>query len=200
MELKRNPEELAQIALELLDETDKLEQEKDWVNAIEKYQQAAEYLKQSGYLQHRIQDIYARIEEINNFIKQDQLYQSQIQKTQIEQLQDEAFALLDVSKELELKGSFKEAIQQYMAAIRLLVKSGWTEIQLENLKLKVVSLAQNLDSQKLVQEQKDAAYSQQQPHISDQIPSEQLTSYDQIEAKQKSQALQEYKTNKKQRE
>jgi hypothetical protein len=198
MELKRNPEELAQIALELLNETDRLEQEKDWANAIDKYQQAAEYLKQSGYLQHRIQDIYARIDEINNFIKQEQLYKSQIQKTQIEQLQDEAFALLDVAKELELKGAFKEAIQQYMAAIKLLVKSGWTEIQLENLKLKVMSLAQNLDRQKLVQEKKDIAYSQQQSHVSDEILSEPLTSYAKIEAEQKSQALIEFENKKKQ--
>ncbi|MHA1466631.1 MAG: hypothetical protein ACTSP6_00955 [Promethearchaeota archaeon] len=198
MELKRNPEELAKIALELLNETDKLEQEKDWANAINKYQQAAEYLKQSGYLQHRIQDIYARIEEINNFIKQDQLYQSQIQKTQIEQLQDEAFVLLDIAKELELKGDFKEAIQQYMAAIKLLVKSGWTEIQLENLKLKVMSLAQNLDRQKLVQQKKDIVYSQQQSHVSEEIPFEPLTSYANIEAEQKSQTLKEYENKKKQ--
>ena len=198
MELKRNPEELAQIALELLNETDRLEQEKDWTNAIDKYQQAAEYLKQSGYLQHRIQDIYVRIDEINNFIKQEQLYKSQIQKTQIEQLQDEAFVLLDTAKELELKGAFKEAIQQYMAAIKLLVKSGWTEIQLENLKLKVMSLAQNLDRQKLVQEKKDIAYSQQQSHVSEDIPSEPLTSYAKIEAEQKSQALKEYENKRKQ--
>ncbi len=153
MERKLTPQELAQKALNLLNETDKLEGAQNWVKAIEKYQQAADYLKQSGYLPHRITDIYNRITEIKNFLEQEKIYQTQAQQVQLEQLQDQAFAILDGAKKLETDGYFKDAIQQYMSAIKLLVEAGWTETQLENLKSKSLSLTQNLERQELAQRQ-----------------------------------------------
>jgi hypothetical protein len=200
MQRKHTSEELAQKALNLLNETDKLEQEKNWTKAIEKYKEAAKYLKISGYLTHRIQDIYARITEINNYLKQEEMYLKQAQQAQIEQIQDEAFVLLDGAKRFEQDGFFQDAIQQYMNAIKLLVKSGWTETQLENLKSKIVSLAQNLERQKLIQEQKEMAYSQQQGQIPLQTHPELLVSSAEISTEAKSKALKAYEAKKIQEE
>jgi len=153
MQEKPAAAELAQKALELLNETDNLEEEKNWSKAIEKYQQAADYLKQSGYLPHRIEDIYKRIAEIKDFLEQEKQYQMQTQQVHLEQVQEQAFAILEAAKKLETDGYFEDAIQQYMSAIKLLVESGWTETQLENLKSKILSLTQNLERQKVIQKQ-----------------------------------------------
>jgi len=165
MQEKPAAQELAQKALELLNETDKLEEEQNWAKAIEKYQLAADYLKQSGFLPHRIEDIYKRITEIKVFLDQERQYRMQEQQVQLEQVQEQAFAILDAAKKLETDGYFEDAIQQYMSAIRLLVDAGWTESQLENLKAKILSLTQNIEQQKLVQEQREATYIQQQAQI-----------------------------------
>ena len=53
----QNPEELAQEALNFLELAQKFEEEKNAEQAISNYQRAVEYLKQSGYLMHRINDI-----------------------------------------------------------------------------------------------------------------------------------------------
>ncbi len=152
-------QELAQKALELLNQTDKLEEERNWAKAIEKYKQAAEYLKQSGFLPHRIEDIYKRITEINDFLEQEKRYQMQTQQVHLEQIQEQAFAILDGAKKFETDGHFEDAIQQYMSAIKLLVESGWTESQLENLKEKIIGLTQKIE------QQKDTTYLQQQIQI-----------------------------------
>lgn len=165
MQEKQTAPELAQKALELLNETDKLEEEQNWAKAIEKYQQAAEYLKQSGFLPHRIEDIYNRITEIKTFLDQKSQYQKQTQQIHFEQIQEQAFAILDAAKKLETDGYFEDAIQQYMSAIRLLVNAGWTESQLENLKAKILSLTQNIEQQKLIQQQRETIYFQQQTQI-----------------------------------
>ncbi|MFX1452710.1 MAG: hypothetical protein ACFFCM_17865, partial [Promethearchaeota archaeon] len=153
MHEKPAAQELAHKALELLNETDKLEEERNWSKAIEKYKQAAEYLKQSGYLPHRIEDIYKRISEINYFLEQEKRYQTQAQHVHLEQVQEQAFAILDAAKKLENDGYFEDAIQQYLAAIKLLVESGWTESQLENLKSKILNLTDKLERQKSFQKQ-----------------------------------------------
>lgn len=91
MERKLSKEELAQKAIELLDQAEDFEQRQEWYKAIENYQRAADYLQQSGYLTHRIQDIYTRATEINNYLKQQQAYdQSQflVKQAQLDQLQD----------------------------------------------------------------------------------------------------------------
>jgi len=151
MERKLSKEELAQKAIELIDEAEQLEERKEWYKSIELYQKAAEKLQQSGYLSHRIQDIYSRVTEINNYLKQQKTYdqaQSQIQKAKLDQLQDQAFTLIDGAKKDEKNRLFNDAIQKYMSAIKLLVECGWTETQLENLKTTIETLAQNIGEEK----------------------------------------------------
>jgi len=106
----QNPEELAQEALKFLELAQKFEEEKNAEQAISNYQRAVEYLKQSGYLMHRINEIYKRIEDLKNFLKQERLYQQAQTKSQVEQLQDQAFALLEGAKKLESDGFFEDAI------------------------------------------------------------------------------------------
>ena len=201
MERKPAAQELAQKALELLNETDKLEEEKNWIKAIENYQKAADYLKQSGYLPHRIMDIYNRIEEIKNFIEQEKRFKKQTIQTQIDQLQNQAFALIDGAKKLETDGYFKDATKQYMSAIKLLVEAGWTETQLENLKSKILILASTAERQKLIQEERERANSEQ--HVQMPLESDSyITNTEIIESKieKKSEHLKKYEAKRKKEE
>ncbi|MFX0040251.1 MAG: hypothetical protein ACFFCY_05230 [Promethearchaeota archaeon] len=147
----QKPEELAEDALKFLEIAQKFEGEKNLEDAISNYQKAADLLKQSGFLMHRIQEIYDRIGELKDFIQKDRLYQRTQTKAQIEQIQDQAFALLEGAKRLEFDGFFEDSIQQYLSAINLLVDAGWSEKQLENLKIKVKKLAKEAEQQKFDQ-------------------------------------------------
>ena len=148
----QNPEALAQEALKLLEIAQKFEGEKNIEEAISNYQRAADFLKQSGFLMHRIQEIYDRIGELKDFIQKETLYQRTQTKAQIEQLQDQAFTLLEGAKKLEFDGFFEDSIQQYLSAINLLADAGWTESQLENLKSKINKLARESEQQKYDQQ------------------------------------------------
>jgi len=150
-----NNEALAQEAVRYLSLAQKFEQEGRIEKAIEHYGVAAEYLKNSGYLMQRIDEIYSRIEELKKFAKQEIFYQQEHSRTQVEQIQDQAFSLLDGAQKLESDGFLEDAINQYMSAIKLLVQSGWTETQLANLKSKISDLAGNLERQKIIQTQKE---------------------------------------------
>ena len=145
-----NPEDLAQEALKYLENAQKFEAEKNAEEAISNYQIAAEYLKQSGYLMHRIDEIYERVEELKGFLKQEKLYEQTQMKTQSVQLQEQAFALLEGAKKLESDGFFEDAVQQYLSAISLLNQSGWSETQLENLKLKIKDLSNTLKKEQAI--------------------------------------------------
>ncbi|MFX1312237.1 MAG: hypothetical protein ACFFHD_06455, partial [Promethearchaeota archaeon] len=147
----QNPDELAQEALKFLELAQNFEEEKNAEKAISHYQKAANYLKQSGLLIHRIKDIYERIEELKNYLKQEKLYERTQIQAQIEQAQEQAFSLLERAKELESTGSYEDAIQQYMSAINLLSQSGWAEVQLENLREKMKNLANSIKQQKKFQ-------------------------------------------------
>ncbi|MFX0041827.1 MAG: hypothetical protein ACFE8L_02845 [Candidatus Hodarchaeota archaeon] len=157
----QNPENLAQEALNLLEIAQKLEEERKIKKAIVNYEKAGELLKQSGYLTHRIQDIYDRIQELNNYLKQDKLYQYTQAQTQIGQIQDQAFALLDGAKKLESDGYFEDAIKQYISTIDLLAQAGWSNIQLDNLNEKIKILANKLEQEKIILQQKELITSQQ---------------------------------------
>ncbi|MFX1385870.1 MAG: hypothetical protein ACFE9M_01520 [Promethearchaeota archaeon] len=148
----KNPEDIAQEALKFLELAQEFEEEKNLEEAISQYQKAADFLKQSGFLMHRIQEIYDRIGELKDFIQKETLYQRTQAKVQMEQLQDQAFTLLEGAKKLEFDGILEDAIQQYLSAINLLVEAGWSEIQLENLKLKINKLARDLEQQKSFQQ------------------------------------------------
>ena len=157
----QNPENLAQEALNLLELAQKLEEERNVEKAIVNYERAGELLKQSGYLTHRIQDIYDRIQELNKYLKQDKLYQYTQTQTQIEQLQDQAFALLDGAKKLESDGFFEDAIKQYSSAIALLTQAGWSNTQLNNLNTKIKIISDNIEQEKKILRQKELEPSQQ---------------------------------------
>ena len=103
----QNPEELAQEALKYLEIAQKFEEEQKAEEAILNYEMAVDYLKQSGFLMHRVNEIYQRVEELKDFLKQDKLYQHTQMKAQVEQLQDQAFALLEGAKKLESDGFFE---------------------------------------------------------------------------------------------
>ena len=80
----QNPEELAQKAIISLELAQKFEEEKKIQQAISNYEKAGEFLKQSGYLMHRINDIYERIDEMKNSFKKEKIYQQSQIKTQVE--------------------------------------------------------------------------------------------------------------------
>ena len=148
-------EGLAQEALKYLDLAHKFEEEQNLEKAIESYQLAADYLKISGYLINKVGDIYSKIEELKEFAKQELIYAQASVKSQIEQLQDQAFSLLDGAQKLESDGFLEDAINQYMSATKLLVQAGWSESQLGDLKAKLNVIAEKVERQKLVQRQED---------------------------------------------
>ncbi|MFX0000097.1 MAG: hypothetical protein ACFE88_08245 [Candidatus Hermodarchaeota archaeon] len=151
----QTPEELAQEALKFLEFAQNFEEKKDLESAISNYQKAADLLKQSGFLMHRIQEIYDRIGELKDFIEKDALYQRVESQAQIEQLQDQAFNLLEGAKKLEFDGFFEDATQQNLSAINLLAQAGWTETQLEHIKSKINQLSRALKQQKSIQQSQD---------------------------------------------
>ncbi|MFX1288091.1 MAG: hypothetical protein ACFFFY_06000 [Promethearchaeota archaeon] len=146
-------EELAQEALKYLNLAQNFEEEKNFEKAVESYQLAADYLKSSGYLVNKISDIYSRIQELEEFAKQEIIFSQASAKSQVEQVQDKAFSLLDGAQKLESDGFLEDAINQYMSAIKLLVEAGWTEAQLENLKIKLTQIADELEKRKLMEKQ-----------------------------------------------
>jgi len=146
-------EDFAQEALKFLDSAHKLEEEKKFKEAIESYQVAADYLKRSGYMMHRVDDIYTRIELLNNLIKEEKIYQHIQSSAQLDKLQDQAFSLLDGASKLETSGFIEDAIQQYKSAIDLLVQAGWSETQLQNIKMKIVTLLDKYEYQKVSPQQ-----------------------------------------------
>ena len=145
-----NPENLAKEALKFLEIAQNLEEEKDLEKSISYYQKAADFLKRSGYLMHRLSDIYERIDDLNKYIKKDQFLQRAQVQSEIDKFQDEAFSLLEGAKKLEFEGFFDDAIEQYRSSITLLIKSGWTEGQLENLQTKVKFLGDKNEKQNLI--------------------------------------------------
>ncbi len=141
-------EELAQEALKYLNLAQKFENEKNLEKAVESYELAANYLKNSGFMMDKISDIYSRIEDLKDFAKQEIKYNQANAKNQLEQLQEQAFSLLDGAQKLETKGLLGEAIEQYEAAIKLLIQTGWSEAQLSNLRSKLTILSENLKHHK----------------------------------------------------
>jgi len=159
----QNNEYLAQEALKYLEKAQRFEAEGKAQEAIENYQLAADNLKKSGYMMHRISELYDRIEGLKTFIKEQRLYQHEQLSAQIEKFQDQAFVIIDRASELESDGSFQDAIERYNSAIKLLTQAGWSESQLQNLKMKVAALTDKNETQKTTKSDED---------ISIQLPSQ----------------------------
>ena len=164
-------EEAAQQALKFLELAYKFEEEKNIENSVEYYKKAVGLLKESGYLMHRIGDIYERIEELEEIQKKEKIYQQINLKTQEEHLQTQAFMLLDAAKQLESEGFIEDSIEKYNSAIKLLGQSGWSESQLENLKRKIKNVAEKWKKeQKLQNQQKKSPPEEYVTELRDQKP------------------------------
>ena len=134
--MERN-EGLAEAAINYIEIAQKFEEEKNIQKAIENYYLAADTLKKSGYLIERINDIYERIEVLKKATQKEVVYQKAQLKAQVEEIQNQAFSILDTAQNFEKRNLFEDAISQYMSAINLLVQAGWTNTQLENLREKI---------------------------------------------------------------
>ena len=198
----QTPEQLAEEALKFLEIAQKSEEEKDVENAISNYKKAAELLKSSGFLMHRIQEIYDRISELQEFIQQDKLYQRFQTKAQIEQLQDQAFSLLEGAKKLEFDGFFEDAIQQHLSAINLLVQAGWSEAQLENIRSKVNILKRDAQQQKSVQqtERQEIEIEQQVPAVLPDEKPQVVGMFGEKSSVEKAETIDKFRTQKKHEE
>ena len=143
-------EELAQEALKYLNLAQKFENEKNLEKAVENYELAASYLKNSGFMMDKISDIFSRIEELKDFAKQEMMYDQANAQNQLEQLQDQAFSLLDGAQKLETDGFLEDSMEQYQTAIKMLIQTGWSETQLSNLQSKLITLSEKLKHHKTV--------------------------------------------------
>ncbi|MFX0178883.1 MAG: hypothetical protein ACFE78_01760 [Candidatus Hodarchaeota archaeon] len=191
----QNNEFLAQEALKYLEIAQRFEAEGKSQEAIENYQLAAENLKKSGYMMHRISELYDRIEALKSYMKEQRLYQHEKISAQIEKFQDQAFIIIDRASELESTGSFQDAIERYNSAIKLLNQAGWSESQLQNLKMKVAALADKDETQKTSKSDEDISILPSQiggkPQVVDAFgekksmeKAEQLRKYQEMKAKQ----------------
>ncbi|MHA2287315.1 MAG: hypothetical protein ACXABG_00885 [Promethearchaeota archaeon] len=192
-------EELAQEALKYLTKAQNFEEGKDFESAIENYQLAAEYLKSSGFLMNKIGDIYSRIEELKEFAKQEKIYSQASAKSQVEQIQDQAFSLLDGAQKLESDGFLEDAINQYMSAIKLLVQAGWSESQLSELKVKLTQMAGLIEQKELIKKQR-ASETQQPTTLSLEAEPQVLSAFGEKKSAAKEEELKKYKQMKEQEE
>ena len=192
-------EELAQEALKYLNLAQNFEEEKDYAKAIESYQLAADYLKNSGYLMNKISDIYSRVEELKTIAQQEMIYDRATTKSQVDQIQDQAFSLLDGAQKLESDGFLEDAIQQYLSAIKLLVQAGWSEAQLGNLKNKLTLIAEKLEQKKLIQKQRELETQQSSTELKESEP-EVLSAFGEKKSAAKEEELKRYKQMKEQEE
>ncbi|MFX0082927.1 MAG: hypothetical protein ACFE94_14340 [Candidatus Hodarchaeota archaeon] len=198
----QNPEELAQEALKFLELAQNFEEEKYIEQAISNYQKAADYLKQSGYLMHRVNEIYERIEELKSSLKQEKLFEQTQIKSQAEQLQNQAFALLEGAKTLESGGYFEEAINQYVSAINLLNQSGWSETQLENLRLKIKNLFDILKKEQFIHQRQQKELSPPEEYLQkiEDIKPEVVGIFGERSSREKAESIARYRSRKKQEE
>ena len=134
-------EDLAKEAIQYIELAQKFEGEKDFDNAIYNYQLAVETLNKSGYMIEGIKDIYTKIEDLKKEKQIDKVYQHRQIKAQIDQLQDQAFTLVDNAQKTERENRIDEAIDQYNSALKLLLQAGWTDFQLESIREKVAELS-----------------------------------------------------------
>ncbi|MFX1529213.1 MAG: hypothetical protein ACFFB4_16690 [Promethearchaeota archaeon] len=185
---------LAQEALKYLERAQRFEEEGNNEEAIENYQIAADYLKKSGYMMHRVSDLYERIEGLKSFIQEKKLFQHKQAATQIEKLQDQAFVLIDKANKLESDGFFQGAIERYNSAIKLLTQAGWSETQIQNLRVKVTTLIDKQNIQESIKSESSQSVSdiEVSPQVVDVFGekknaerTEQLIKYRQERARQK---------------
>jgi len=198
----QSPEELAKEAIKFLELAQQFEEEKNPKQAISNYEKAVEFLKQSGYLSHRVNNIYERIDDLKNSLKKEKIYQQTQVKAQIEQLQDQAFALLEGAKKLESEGFFGESIQQYSSAINLLSQSGWSESQLENVKLKIKNLNEILKREQLTLQKQEQHISQSEEYLKglEDKKFEVVGMFGQKTSVEKAESIARYRSRKKQEE
>lgn len=190
--------DLAQSALKFLEVAEKFEETKNWNKALENYEKAVEDLKQSGYLTERLSNLYSRIADIKNLINQRKKIQHSQATEQIEQLQDQAFALLDGAKKLENDGFLDDSVKQYMSAISILVQAGWSESQLETIKSQVISVAEEADKQRVIKRQQTQTLQNVESQASPEIKKQELDASAQPFIDRKTDTIRTYEEKKRQ--
>ncbi len=137
-------QQLAQEAMALIEQAEQLETQEQWAKAAYTYQQAAEKLQRSGYATHFISDIYSKVTACNDRVKQAKrvkLPHDQMQgQQQIESLQQQAFSLMNLAKNLTKEQRYIEALERYLSAVNLLTEAGWKPEQLEGIKGEITEL------------------------------------------------------------
>jgi len=133
--LKQDLEELINEGLEILEEAEEAETNEDWSVAIYKYQKAAEILSKCKLPKEKIDMIYDRITElykIDEYYKQQTL--QKVEEIDPSKLQDQAFKLIDQSKQFEKSCEYQKAIDCLLQAVDMLYDAGWELQQLMSFK------------------------------------------------------------------
>lgn len=132
--------------LSLLEEAEKAEKSENWATAIFKYQQAADIFSQCKLPRSKIDEIYERIAFLNR-IKEDNKKKAQAApQINVDELQSQAFQLIDTAKVLEKQGACLDSIDCYMKAVQLLIEAGWDESQLKGFKTEVERVQKKMAS------------------------------------------------------
>lgn len=133
--------------LSLLEEAEKAEKSENWATAIFKYQQAADIFSQCKLPRSKIDEIYERIAFLNR-IKEDNKKKAQAApQINVDELQTQAFQLIDNAKALEKQGACSDSIDCYMKAVQLLIEAGWDESQLKGFQSEVERVQKKMASQ-----------------------------------------------------
>lgn len=146
--------DLAEKALEFLSQAERFEKSSKIPQAIDNYNKAAEYMKQSGLLEHRINEIHTKINNLKKKVNLETMYQQVESQDEIDQLQLQAFNSIQRAKKLEARHDWEDAIQHYNSAIKMLKGAGWGKERLKNLELKLQQLIQRPNRQYLKLEKK----------------------------------------------
>ncbi|MHA1728864.1 MAG: hypothetical protein ACTSWY_09050 [Promethearchaeota archaeon] len=120
MDLKNANPELLKHAYLMMKEAEQHEYKEEYISAIFKYQKAADILVKSGLQEEKLEEIYNRIDSLDQFFK------VQMENaTESDALQDIAFEWINAAKDLESQQRFQIAVESYSQAILLLKKAGW---------------------------------------------------------------------------
>ncbi len=143
-------QQLAQEAMALIEQAEQLETQEEYAKAAYTYQQAAEKLQRSGYAAQFIEELYSRVTTCNNRVKQAKKAPPVVDKQQAESLQQQAFSLMDIAKNLKKERRYADAVEQFLAAANLLTEAGWLPEQLEGIRGEITHLQQLMATGSLV--------------------------------------------------
>lgn len=126
----------------LIEEAEHYVRLEEYGDAISKYKQAADILSKSGLASQKLDEIYNRISELNQHNtqqkselsseinadhaqKQNSYSKFQHRRKKINELQNQAFGILDIAKKEEDHKNYEQSIEYFLQAIEILNKIGW---------------------------------------------------------------------------